>query len=246
MALSRTLKQHKLNGDWDDNNATGDTLTAFTPAADSLLLVLVGAVDNNDSTLMDAGISISGGSLTWNQITYAENSPQYSAGTVAFYAVVGGSPVSTTVTLSWSTGIAGNWSIACWEITGQHATPIGGKAAAAGPTDGALTLTLDATPASDSYVFGLLHSDIDGAITATEGSGFTEVGDTYSTAASTLGHSAIQERTGSTSTAAGWADVKASGTATVYSSAAIAVEIKAAAGGGTTTRRYSLSLTGVG
>lgn len=95
-------------------------------------------------------------------------------------------------------------------------------------TAGPASLTLGASPASDSYVEAVLAVDNDGSPTSvTPGSGWTESADETSATGTLQG----QYRTGSTSTNVAWADVNAAAV-TVYSSAGAAVEIVAASGGG--------------
>lgn len=230
MAVTATLKQHKVKGNGYSGADISESLTAFTPAADSLLVVLLGLNDSTGDQDAAATVVCAGGGLTWTRQTFADISSNFKCRSVVFTAPVGGSPVSTTITLSGAK--AGVWSVAAYECTGQHATPVGGKIATADQVgDGSLTITLDATPASDSVVLALVHVSCDnnGTNLVTHGSGWTEDSDIDGSV--DFAHSQVQQRTGSTSTSVTWDDVQA-GTATTDSSSAVAIEIKAAAGGG--------------
>lgn len=238
MAISATLKQHKLDGNWAPG-LSSFAMTAFTPAANSLLLFLMGGVDVNSGTPMQSG-TVAGGSLSWSRITYA-NTTGWKGCATAWYALVGGSPASTTVTWTAAgSAYLGSASAGLWEITGHDTgTPIGGSASAANQAgDGAVSLTLSAAPASGDYTFALVHVDAatSGTYAVTPGSTFTEAGDTYSTATAIAAETQIQTRTGSTSTTCDWVDVQ-TGTGTTYSSGVVGVVAKVASSSFMPSRR---------
>jgi hypothetical protein len=95
-------------------NATSYSLGAFTPKPNALLVVFIAVSATSVSTATCAG-----GSLTWNQLfgtglVYNSTSKAY-----AFYAQVGASPSSTTITVSGLTGGSGS-VMGVWQITGHN------------------------------------------------------------------------------------------------------------------------------
>ena len=94
----------------DTSNATSYAFGAFTPTANSFLVVILAAL----STVIDNGVS--GGSLVWTR--------QYSLITtnvIAIYtAPVGGSPGSTTITFDCTGDAAAGCSMTCHQFTGQN------------------------------------------------------------------------------------------------------------------------------
>lgn len=237
MALVCTLKETTSKaGQWGGVSGPNFTFTAFTPAANSMIVVLVGGNDNSYTTLM-ASATVSGGSLTWNQLTYADSGTSFVARSAVFYAIAGSSPASLTVSITaGGTDRFGQLSASIWECTGYNTgTPLGGKIALANQANnGAVTMTLDATPASTSIVLRHIHRNCDpggGTFDTDLGTGFTE--DAVSNLDSSYVWSQSSRRSSSTSTAAGFADVQ-TGTATTtnYDTAMCAVEVKEAAASG--------------
>jgi len=238
VALVCTLKETtSKTGNWAGAGGPSYTFTAFTPAANSMIVVLVGGNDDTHTDLM-ANTTVSGGSLTWTKLTYADSGTQYVARSAIFYAIAGASPASLTVSIqAIGSGWFGQISASIWECTGYDTgTPLGGKIALANQAnDGAVTMTLDATPASDSIVLRHFHRNCDppsGTYAVTQGNSFSA--DTTSDLNASYVWSQSSHRTGSTSTAAGFSDVQ-SGTESAknYETSMCAVEVKAAAGGAT-------------
>lgn len=138
----------------DTTNQTAYTVgAAFTPAANTLLVLCGTSVDTADATYSIS--SVAGGSLTWSSIRAALAS---GLGDTQFWrlesfsALVGGSPVSTTVVVTHSEAVTGyiGW---VGEFTGHDTTtPIksGQTADATGATDP--SISLPAVPDSDSLV----------------------------------------------------------------------------------------------
>lgn len=229
MAISHTVEQFKQDVNWG-SPINSFAFDAFTPANSSLLVVLLGFTDNGDVDGAEQ-VSISDTqTLTWTKQDYADVGGGYNGRSVIWTAPVS-TGASTTVTVSFDEGI-GAYTGTIIEVTGQHASPIGATEATAGETaDGAKTITLSASPASDSYVFAqaYIDGDSDGTYACTHGSGWTEENEGGGTALMQGGQ--VQYRTGSTSDSVAWADLQ-TGTMTVYSSGLCAIEIKAAAAAG--------------
>lgn len=241
MALVCTLKETlSKKGSWagSPDNGPSYSWTAFTPAANTLLVAIFGANDNAEANLFQTYISsVTGGSLTWTKLIYADSGTNHKARSVIYYAEVGASPASTTVTITFSSASKiGQISASIWECSGYDtSSPLGGKAALANQaSNGAVTMTLDATPASDSVVLRHIHRNCDpggGTFDTDLGTGFTEDG--VSNQDSVYVWSQGSQRGGSTSTAVGFDDVQTgSATTTNYETSMAAVEVKAAAGGG--------------
>jgi len=242
MALVCTLKEtlsKKASWAGSPDNGPSYSWTAFTPSANTLLVVIFGANDNGFETdLMQNEISsVTGGGLTWTKLLYADTGTAYKARSVIYYAEVGGSPASTTVTITFvGTSQIGSISASIWECSGYDTfSPLGGKAALANQaSNGAVTMTLDATPASTSIVLRHIHRNCDpggGTFDTDLGTGFTEDG--VSNQDSVYVWSQSSQRGSSTSTAVGFDDVQTgSATTTNYETSMAAVEVKAAAGGG--------------
>lgn len=169
MALAATFRA----GNYDNVDAASYTSASFTPNANSILLswhflaatTTAGTPTTSDST-----------SLTWNTILTDLDGGR-SAG--MFWAQVGGSPASMTVTFNGSGG-DGTWTGCGWQvidITGADAAPnvqsklVGGD----GSTSNAPTGTLDsAIGAADNRVFSFWQIRVNEAIT--ERTNWTELG----------------------------------------------------------------------
>ena len=136
--------------DPDTTNQTAYTVgAAFTPAANTLLILVNASVDQTDGTYTIS--TVAGGSLTWNSIraALAQTSTDFYR-LESFTALVGGSPVSTTVVVTHSESVTGHIG---WvgEFTGHNTTtPI--KASAVGTWTTDPSLSLAAAPDSDSLV----------------------------------------------------------------------------------------------
>lgn len=224
------------------------TTASFTPSNSSLLVVAVslGFDDAGPDTYdFNPTISDSAG-LTWTQrVSIASETGGWDRGTRVWTAPVT-TGASMTVSIDHGSVSVYAYAVSVVEFTGHDTTtPTGATASdAALATNGADSITLSGSPASDSVVMAYLHQEMNsGAGGAQEGTDFTELQDFGTSGGIYL---ETQYRTGSTSPTVGWQDTM-TGAGSIFSIDAVALEIKAAAGGGgTTTRRYSLSLTGVG
>ena len=100
---------------------------------------------------------------------------------------------------------------------------------------------LDAAPATSSIVISAITADTNaGANTVDPGSGWTEDADIDSTA-SFFGFIESQRRTGSTSTSVPWADIRAASSVALFSTAAVAVEVKEPAGAATNVTQIGVT-----
>jgi hypothetical protein len=92
------------------SNATSYSLAAFTPAADSILVVFVGASDTV------AVATMTGGGLTWT----LETSQLYSSANTMymFWAKTGSSPGSTTITFDCTGDTASGANMVVFEVAG--------------------------------------------------------------------------------------------------------------------------------
>lgn len=215
-----------------DAGTTGYTSTSFTPSNNVLLVALhfqLAASANPGLDGSDITISDSLGTLTW---TSRAATPLITAWNVALRAHT--APVTTgaamTVTVGNGAITAERIRVEVYECTGYDTgSPIGGTAANITTGSGAGSLTLSSTPASGSWVFAATMSVLNsGSGTADPATGWTEL---FDTAKSGWGFNQSQRRTGSTSDSVNWDDICNCGSP-LGSAAMLAVEIKAAAGGG--------------
>jgi len=148
-----------------------------------------------------------------------------------------GSDITTTLTVSVSTNdVMSEWSIVPIEFQGiASGTLFTGFTTGIAAGNVAQTLTLAAAPVAGDYTIGALMGIVNDGLTysATVGTGYTLA----STTSDTVGESytAIQYRTGSTSTAAGWANTGHSGGTNAVEVQSIAFNVKAATGGSAPT-----------
>lgn len=217
----------------------GDLVTgSFTPSDNSLLVAVVHGSFENIAT--DAGsASLSGGGLTWTKrVEQYQVDLQYSPG--GSYVAIWTAPVSTgaSMTLTHTKSTPGSYghAIAVYEYTGYNTTsPTGATATTARQhTEGALSGTLSAAPASDSEVIAGVSVDNWNRSTGviTTGTGWTQ--QNYFEYIESSLHAQVQTRTSSTSTSVGWnfvdGDINGFNGGTDVSAA---LEIKAAAAAST-------------
>lgn len=238
MALSRTSL---IGSASSGNHGTGSFSSgSFTPPNNSLIVAFVyGQAWPGSVPSAASPFSCTGGSLTWTRrliVTTASNGwpSQMEIWTAP---VTTGS--SMTITVDHASATMGGWLIHAVAYTGYDtSTPTGATASSASlATDGAATITLSGSPASDSEVLAgrLLQMDTAGGCSATQGSGWTEL---YDASVNDWASAETQVRGGSTSTSVAWADVNGNGAA-IATSIAGAIEIKAASSG------VSLTATGI-
>lgn len=228
MAITRTLKNSGAPYQLQSSDTVFAT-TAFTPA-NSSLIVVIWMIENDGGSTAPVPVFTNNQSLTKTDIVSATNgATDFSSGIFAIaYEVTTGA--STTFTATVSSPAFSNIYAYVWEITG-HAVgaAIGGKIAGqSGVTNGAFSQTLDATPATGSYVFAGLMGTLDSGTGAVDAqTGYTAI---HQAAKSGENIHAVAERTGSASTTAGWSDVSNNATPVAYyhNPLGLAFEIKAA------------------
>lgn len=98
----------------DTSNVVTYSFAAFTPTANSLLLVFANAV----TTVVQP--TVAGGSLTWNPLINFISGASRSIN--CFYADVGASPVSTTIQVSFTGDAGTGCGGIVYQITGHNAT----------------------------------------------------------------------------------------------------------------------------
>jgi hypothetical protein len=211
--------------------AFNGVLSSVTPATGSLLVIGVGGAAGAIQAAAIFSVSASGltlapiaGAEAWQAAVSKGNYSWFSAPVItgATFSVTGSSGASTCYGMIYQ----------MFEVTGQAASPIGAVAAKATTVSGgAYNIVLGATPAAGSLVLAGLYADTDaGTGNITEGAGWTPLG-TEDSPPTFFGTSQSQDRTGSVSTSVDWAAVNGPGSPTVFSVAAAAIEIKAAAVG---------------
>jgi hypothetical protein len=232
----------KVNRDSEADEVAGglSTITgvssSFTPSNNSLLVVIA----SFQGDVATAGTSsISGGSLTWNKELessvqyFGGSAPNYWGRTTCWTAPVGTSPGSMTVTCSHtqtpSSGDRSTIMITVFEFTGYNtSSPVGATASNTTAADAGLTLTLSASPASDSYVLYWRFREDNSTVStgATPNSAWTEE---YDINSPTAGYSDlwVSSRTGSTSTSCVCDDTSTNASASSWLRHSFAIEIKA-------------------
>lgn len=237
MALAKTDIGTYVSG---DSFGTGVFTTgSFTPPDNSLLVVLVTAFGFGTSVDLGAELSVSGGGLTWTGRIAVGDLVSWTTGVSVFTA-----PVTTgaSMTLDFDCGAEDvyNYVAQVFAFTDYDTgSPVGATASnATMATNGADALTLSASPASTSYVLGLIAINQNtGTSVATPdaGDGWAEV----LVATGNLRWTQSIGRTGSTTTSVGWSDVA---TGLLQGKClGVALEIKqssGAAGGQPTMRRF--------
>jgi len=237
MALSRTDHGAFSRADTSSPFVTG----SFTPDSNSLLVVVITCEDC--PATFSADIAVSGGGWTWTKQVAADNDATGAAEGCAIFTAPVGTGASMTLSI---TGQGTNLSAVyarAFSYTGYNtSSPVGGTASFGDGTGGAnttlLSITLNATPASDSVVLGVIgmSADAPGLAPGPSG-GFTELFEENLPAG--WQNTQIQHRTSSTSTTVDW--TTASVTPDLRVGAAI--EIKAAAAGGAAARVVGIGLT---
>jgi|SRR6185369_11031476 hypothetical protein len=206
-------------------NAASDTVTSgsFTPSADSLLVALVTFQNGGGAGASTCAMTGTGG-LSWTSRANAATTFAFEVRAQIFTAPVGSSPSAQTVTATVTGGSADNVTLVLVEFTGYDTgTPTGVTLAAnTNARSGAYTPSLSGTSATDSYV--IATGIVDGTATtdATVGASWSSL---YSVMVSGFAVTLAEHRSGALSTA-DWATFDSG-----FSTAAVAVEIKAAAGG---------------
>lgn len=258
MALSRTSEIGEFH--FDNVGSTTIASSSFTPPANSLLVVSIDVFIDADDT---AGLGISGGGLTYtlrSGVVRSDNggfAPSDYPIFEMWTAPVGGSPSSMQVTITFPSGstiILMDMHIVAY--TGYNVgSPIGATGSFNNTfnttgQDDSESITLNASPASTSFVFASMHCGANSAAgPITQGVGWTEIYDFVSNDSGALGFQS-QERTSSTSTTVSWADVDTNnGSAGMWGCCGFAMEIKQATTDTTLTAdagSYTITGTAVG
>lgn len=241
MALARTTHLNEgQNG--DPNTAINENFTAFTPPANSLLVLAVAIIWENDA-LDDTFTVTSDQGLVWTKREESTKDANPSFPTIlgkieVWTAPVGASPASTTINVAGvfnddTVGLDYRVRCQCVAYTGYNVSaPIGatisGENLAAG-YDTPVTITLSGSPLSSSYVFAARNTvPLNGAICrAVPGTGWSEIYDFQDAAG--YGDLQCMDRTGSTSASVTWDEFNdhlSGDTDGQWESSAAAIEIK--------------------
>lgn len=144
------------------SDATSFTNAAFTPTAGGLLIVVIATLDGASTspsyTLACTATDGNQGAFSIAGQRIATNVNSRSSSVTAFVSQTGPSPASGTVTVTMSGTNARSDRTVLWvgEITGQDTTSAIGATGNAASTVDNITVTLSATSASNSMVFGVL------------------------------------------------------------------------------------------
>lgn len=209
---------------------TASFTTAAATTSSGQFLVVIGWADSGTSvTAANLTISDSLANSYTSQMTLDFNPG------VDMAFRVWTAPVTTTGSTTWTIDCGADstdtFSVMVLGYTGADTTGLGTTGSmTAGPLDGAASFTLAANPATTSEVIAFWGCDINtGLPTQTPGSTFTEL---YNVGVSGHAIFEVEVRTGSTSTTVDLVDINDTAGPSVGSSAALAVEVKAAATGG--------------
>jgi hypothetical protein len=216
------------------HGAGGFTTGSFTPPANSILVAIVHAVGDGGAEDIDTNITIAD-SLTHTWTSRALGNIDSGWAAIARIYTAPNTPTTAfTITVDCGADNIHDYVVTVAAIESYDTgSPTGATASSNNDTtvDGSDTITLSATPASDSFVIAAIsHVPTSGITGITHGTGWTELAD--NAVADWLGAQS-QYRTGSTSTTVTWDDVYV-GAGSGFRTCLCAVEIKAAAGGGET------------
>ena len=236
------------SGQAANSHGTGSIATAsFTPSNNSLLLVLCG-ITPNGATTSAPNLTVAGGSLSYSDAVTSSNTAG-NAECRAWTALVStGASMSITFDCGSDNIYMYKWVV--YEFTGHNtSTPVGATGTATqgdgsnGSVNGALTLTLNASPATTSYVVTMLYANALASTShsATPLTGFTAGHEVDSATADD--YLITEYRTGSTSTAAGWNDTQTAGGIQTFSAASLSVEIKESSGTNGTATPGAIAVT---
>lgn len=168
MALAVTIPVAVLA---DTSNVESYSFAAFTPSANSLLVVFVNAI----ATVAEADVS--GGSLTWFPLMSVIGGS--TRRDTCFFAEVGASPASTTITWTCTgdaaTGVVG----IVYQITGYNTGKIFGSYNFKGNTTGANPfISLDRNMNTNNAYMAMYSSTTNNPPTSTQPASWTEDADT--------------------------------------------------------------------
>lgn len=242
MALTRTDRLFEQSSASFGTGAY--TSTAFTPSNNSLLVVRIGVQTNAGSAEPSASITVSGGGWTYTSQINNGSATFWARGFAVFTAPVG-TGASMQLSIDCDTVDVYQYWVHVVDYTDYDtSTPVGGKVSKVPTvTNGAESITLDATPASTSEVLAWLQADSSDGTGVTVGTGWTEIQESTNVGD---GIQQVQIRTGSTSTTVGWDDVYTGPGTVIEIGMAAALEIKAAAAGGSVALSGSAMTSGIG
>jgi hypothetical protein len=232
MALSVTLP---FNGGLPYKLEATDTVFttgSFTPANNSLL-VPVWLIQNDSGSTAPAPSWSNSLALTRTDLISADNgATDYSCAAFAHSYEIG-TGASMTLSANTPAQVFGNIYVYPFQITGHVVGSALGAIASgvSGVTNGAFNLTLSGAPATDSVVIeAMIGALVSGLGLIDQAADFTE---TFDGGRTDWNKHNISTRTGSASTAAGWADVSndSSPVSWYHNPVGIAFEIKAAGSG---------------
>lgn len=233
MALSRTDLLGQLSGASGNFGTGAFTTSSFSPPSNSLLVVAVLAIENaatSTSFLAELTIASSNG-LTFTNRVETEASPTAFGLAIRIWTAPVTTGTSMTLTLDCGTRSIGTYATSVVAYTGYDTgTPVGGTGSnfhdGITGTPTAASLTLNASPAATSEVFGAAGMDKSSA-NATPGAAFTEIHDLFN---SDWGGLETEIRTGSTSTTVDWVDLIPGG-GTLFNYGVVGLAVNVASGG---------------
>lgn len=170
------------------SSATNTVTSASFAGVAGSLIVVCAFLGINDGTGATSALSLTdtfAGTSAWTKITAASRlhtvgsgSALYSNLTEMWYAVLGGTPGTGTITVTRTAGTKDQWLVADFiQVTGQDTSPLG----TTGSTTGAATtqaLTMLVTPAATSLVIAYISDDTNpNTNIAVPPTGFTELND---------------------------------------------------------------------
>jgi predicted esterase len=142
--------------------------SAWTPAAGSVVAVLVRGFLNNTSLAYSASDSFGDtGGTSWTQVTNIATGSGYGGRASLFYRTIGTTPSSGTVTITRTpTGSIDQWMVSTHvELTHTDGTPTFVGSQTAQNATASMALTLGATPANTSAVLTAVVSLADTSLT---------------------------------------------------------------------------------
>lgn len=230
MALSRTA--FALQSAANDSGNADFVMSAITTVSASLLVVSIFGQDQGGGGAFAPSMTPSAVGLSFtNRLNISGVAYGYGISIWTAPVTVG---APTVITINPGAKLCATLRVKAVCYTGYDTvTPIGATASGiAAGQDGLQSVTLSGTPATDSEVFAAINEVLNsGAMSLTAGSGWTELDQTFRTDYDCV---QSQVRTGSASTTVAWADLD-TGAGSVFDAVLAAIEIKAAAGGSSTT-----------
>jgi len=206
------------------------TPASFTPSNNSLLYVVAFFIANTDDASEGTSLTITDSAgLTWTSRAASTTSPGWSYGVRVWTAPVT-TGVSMTVSIDCGTTDVYCYRVEVYDFTNYDTvTPVQGAVVGSDADgDGAHSLTLGATPATDSILMAHVATGYgSGTGSVTPNANWTELFDTDIVSWLVC---QSQNRTGTTSTSVDWDDVLATG-ASPFGSSSVALEIRNAPSG---------------